>query len=506
MRQCNWVCLVLGLSLLFWSCGDDKDDPIPEKPVVAELSVSPTTLHFSKDGGEQSISITSNTTWKIDFTGVTWVRPSISVSMGSANVKVAADANDVEEERTAVFKVSAEGAEEVSITITQAAKDPEVQEPVFEYEAYIEPDNTDMRDMTAMELSALMGVGWNLGNALEAITVNDGVYSGGETSWGNPVVSKGLIDAVKAAGFNTIRIPVSWSHKLADKQNNLIALAWLQRVEEVLNYALDNDMFVKINVHWDGGWMDHPDFASQEAINSKLATLWEQIGAYFRDYDDRLLFAGTNEVHVDGDYGTPSSENLEVQNSFNQTFVTTIRATGGRNHYRHLVVQGFNTNINHTYNGFVMPDDEVENRLMAEVHYYDPYEFALNEKAPFNTLWGEPYAEGDVTNWGQEAWVNEAFGMMKEKFVDKGVPVIIGEYGAIHRTDLIGEAYTAHKASREYYLEYVTRAMIQNGLIPVYWDNGHAGDNGFALFNRSSGAVVDQGALDAIIRGSTLEE
>jgi endoglucanase len=299
---------------------------------------------------------------------------------------------------------------------------------------------------------------------------------------------------------------VSWSHKLADKQNNLIALAWLQRVEEVLNYALDNDMFVKINVHWDGGWMDHPDFASQEAINSKLATLWEQIGAYFRDYDDRLLFAGTNEVHVDGDYGTPSSENLEVQNSFNQTFVTTIRATGGRNHYRHLVVQGFNTNINHTYNGFVMPDDEVENRLMAEVHYYDPYEFALNEKAPFNTLWGEPYAEGDVTNWGQEAWVNEAFGMMKEKFVDKGVPVIIGEYGAIHRTDLIGEAYTAHKASREYYLEYVTRAMIQNGLIPVYWDNGHAGDNGFALFNRSSGAVVDQGALDAIIRGATLDE
>ncbi|GAO29791.1 endo-1,4-beta-xylanase A precursor [Geofilum rubicundum JCM 15548] len=273
-----------------------------------------------------------------------------------------------------------------------------------------------------------------------------------------------------------------------------------------MNYALDNDLFVKINVHWDGGWLDHPDYAHQEAINSKLAKLWEQIGAYFRDYDDRLLFAGTNEVHVSGNYGAPSSENLEVQNSFNQTFVSAIRATGGRNHYRHLVVQGFNTNITHTFNGFIMPDDVVENRLMAEVHYYDPYEFALKTETPFNTQWGESYADGDVTSWGQEAWVNEAFGMMKEQFVDQGVPVIIGEYGAIHRKGLIGEAYTAHKASREYYLEYVTRAMVQNGLIPVYWDNGHAGNDGFALFNRNDGSVVDPGALDAIIRGATLDE
>ncbi|GAO29790.1 endo-1,4-beta-xylanase A precursor [Geofilum rubicundum JCM 15548] len=117
----------------------------------------------------------------------------------------------------------------MTITITQSAKVPEEQEPVFEYEAFIEPDNTDMRAMSALELSALMGAGWNLGNSLEAITVNNGIFTGGETSWGNPATTKGLIDAVKAAGFNTIRIPVAWSHKLADKENHLINLAWLQR-------------------------------------------------------------------------------------------------------------------------------------------------------------------------------------------------------------------------------------------------------------------------------------
>ena len=136
---------------------------------------------------------------------------------------------------------------------------------------------------------------------------------------------------------------------------------------------------------------------------------------------------------VEGYYGKPTVENLEVQNSFNQTFVSTVRATGGRNYFRHLIVQGFNTNITYTYNGFILPDDAVEKRLMVEVHYYDPWEFTLKEDPPFNTQWGAPFADGDVTSWGQEDWVEEAFGMMKEKFIDNGIPVILGEYGAISK-------------------------------------------------------------------------
>lgn len=502
MKRFCWVWVFLWGVLIAPSCGNEKDDPIPEKPIVAELSASPVSLSFEAVGGQKSISINSNTNWRITFSGIDWVRPSISSSQGDVTVQVSADTNEEESERTATFTVTAEGANDVIITISQMGKEAEEQEPEFECEAYIEPDNSEMRDVTSLELSTLMGVGWNLGNSLEAISVTNGNYSGGETSWGNPATTKTFVDAVKNAGFKSIRIPVSWSHKLVDKETFQISVDWLERVAEVVNYALDNDLFVMMNIHWDGGWMDYPDYQHQDQINTKLAALWQQIACYFRDYDDRLLFAGTNEVHVVNDYGNPTAEQLAVQNSFNQTFVTTVRETGGRNHYRHLIVQGYNTNITYTNDGFVMPNDVIENRLMVEVHYYDPYEFALKEDAPFKTQWGEPYAGGDVTNWGQEAWANEAFGMMKTKFIDKGVAVIIGEYGAIHRTNLIGEAYNLHKSAREYYLKYITQVIIQKGMVPVYWDNGSEGNNGFALFNRSTGAVVDQGALDAIMIGA----
>lgn len=502
MKHFRWVWVILWGVLMASSCGKDKADPIPEPTVETELSVNPQKLLFEAEGGQKSVEIKSNANWQIDFAGANWVRPSISSSTGNVTVQVIADANEQTNERTATFTVTAQGASDVTLSITQAGGQKQEPEPDFEYEAYIEPDNSQMRDLTSLELSTLMGIGWNLGNSLEAISVVNNNYSGGEQSWGNPATTKELIDAVKNAGFKTIRIPASWSHKLVNKETYQISLQWLKRVEEVINYALDNDMFVMINIHWDGGWMDYPDYEHQEDINTKLAALWKQIASYFRDYDDRLMFAGTNEVHWFNSYSSPTAEQQEVQNSFNQTFVTTVRETGGRNHYRHLIVQGYNTNIDFTINGFIIPTDVVEKRLMVEVHYYDPYEFALKEESPFNTQWGAPYTGGDVTNWGQEAWVEEALDKMKTKFVDKGVPVIIGEYGAIHRTNLMGEVYNLHKEARQYYLEYVTRMIVQKGMIPIYWDNGNAGNNGFALFNRATGAVIDAEALNAIMTGA----
>jgi endoglucanase len=454
------------------------------------------------DGGQQILTVTSNGQWQIDFSDISWARPAITSSAGTVKVQITIDENDSENERSGVLKIFAGGHDDIFVTITQAGKSAGDEEPGTSPEAWIEPDNTDMRDLSSLQLSSLMGVGWNLGNSLEAIVVNNGVFSGDETSWGNPATTKTLIDSVRLAGFKTIRMPVSWSHKLVDQETFKISDAWLNRVEEVVNYALDNDLFVIVNIHWDGGWMNHTDYEHQVAINNKLAALWQQIAIHFRNYDDRLLFAGSNEVMMENDYGTPSAEYVEVQNSFNQTFVSTVRATGGRNHYRHLVVQGFNTNITYTYNYFVMPDDVIDNRLMAEVHYYDPYEFALKENSPYDTQWGEPFAGGDVTAWGQEDWVNEAFGMMKEMFVDNGIPVVMGEYGAIHRTSLIGESYELHNEAREYYLEYVTQKALENGLVPVYWDNGSDGNNGFTLFDRNSGEVIDQGALNAIMKGA----
>lgn len=492
------------LGLLFTltvsGCGKDGGG---EDPLKVELSATPESVIFDHSGGVQSVEVNSNYSWRIEYTTPGWCRPDVLYGSGNATVSVAADANQTSNDRSVSMTLVAQGADKVTINITQSGRPytgpmPDVNDP-----DYLAPDNTGMRDLTAGAFAQMMTLGWNLGNSLEALIINDGVYGGGETSWGNAATSKILIDAVKAAGFNTIRIPVAWSHKLVNQETYEVSIVWLNRVEEVVNYALDNEMFVMINVHWDGGWMDAPVYTSQEEINNKLAALWKQIALHFRDYDDQLLFAGTNEVHVKDYYGNPSNENIVVQSSFNQTFVNAVRETGGRNAYRHLIVQAFNTNIDHAYNYFELPVDNVEDKLMMEVHFYDPYDFALQESGIFKTEWGAGFVGGNVSDWGQEEWVNTAFGKMKSKFVDQNIPVIMGEYGAVLRANLTGDALTRHIQARNYYLEYVTRAALTNGIIPVYWDNGHYGNNGFALFNRADGSVVDAEALQALVKGAT---
>lgn len=345
----------------------------------------------------------------------------------------------------------------------------------------IAPDTTGIRSITSAELSKEMGSGWNVGNSLEAI--------GGETAWGNPLVSKRLIDSVKSAGFNVIRIPVAWS-KFTNAATYTIDPTFMNRVEEVVNYVLDNDMYAVMNLHWDGGWMQ-PTFAKQEYVNHRLATMWKQIALHFRDYDDHLIFAGSNEVMIDGDYGTPKKEYYTVQNSFNQTFVNTVRSTGGRNYHRYLAVQGFNTNINYTYNFFTMPVDVVEKKLFVEVHYYDPYNFTLNENSDI-TQWGKyAYQAAKTETWANESYADAQFQKMKTKFVDKGYGVILGEYGAMARLSLGSNDLNAtHAEFRRYYIQTITQSIVKHGLVPVYWDNGFPGDKSMGIFIRSTGEMA----------------
>jgi len=486
MRKLNNQVYFLLLLVALVACSSSHEESVPEDVI---LSASATSFDFTVDGGTASFDVTSNTSWRINLESTAWCNASVLSGDGDAVVTLSAEENPSTTERSQAMTLTADGATTVTLSCTQAASEPD-------YGDYIDPDNTGMSSLSAVDFAAQLGLGWNLGNSLEAILSNNGVLSGGETSWGNPVVTKAFIDAVKAAGFNTIRIPVSWSHKLDDETTYKISDAWKQRVEEVVNYALDNDMFVMINIHWDGGWMNHPDNSHKEAINKKLKAFWSQLAVYFRDYNDHLLFAGSNEVHVEGYYGTPSAANIEVQNSFNQTFVDAVRATGGRNTYRYLVVQAYNTNIDLAVSDLAIPNDDTPDRLMAEVHFYDPYDFALQEDEGYKTQWGSGCS--DVSSWGQEAWVDEAFGKMKTTFIDQGIPVILGEYGAILRSSLIS-GLDEHIAARNHYLNYVTKTAVQNGLVPCYWDNGITGNNGFGLFDRATGSVVHKDALDAIV-------
>ncbi|UXH79191.1 glycoside hydrolase family 5 protein [Roseateles amylovorans] len=343
-----------------------------------------------------------------------------------------------------------------------------------------------MRDLTSTQLAAQMAPGWNLGNSLEAI--------GGETAWGNPKVTQALLTSVKAAGFKTVRIPVSWA-QYADASDTISA-AWMARVTEVVGYARNAGLYVIINVHWDGGWMQ-PTYARQAAVNARLTKFWTQIANNFKNHDDYLLFAGTNEVMVDGDYGTPTVEYYTVQNSFNQTFVNAVRATGGNNAKRHLVVQGFNTNIDHTVNFATLPNDSASRRLMMEVHYYDPYNFTLNASSNI-WQWGSIATDASATEtWANESYLDAQFQKMKARFIDPGTPVILGEYGAISRTNISGaERY------RTYWVQSVTRSAKAKGLVPVYWDNGYTSNNSMGLFNRATGAVVYTDLVNTIVNAS----
>jgi endoglucanase len=339
---------------------------------------------------------------------------------------------------------------------------------------------------TAPQVADKIQLGWNLGNTLEAQC--------GETAWGNPPANARLFAALKASGFNAIRLPAAWDCH-ADPRSMTIDAKWMRRVKEVVDYAIANDQYVLLNIHWDGGWLEnHPDFAHQKAANEKQHAYWTQIATAFRDYDEHLLFAGTNEVHAN--YGTPSRENNDVQQSYNQTFVDAVRATGGNNATRTLVIQSYNTHIQHGLDFLTLPKDTVANRLMLEVHHYDPYDFTLKENDYCQT-WGKPYAAAPACSWAQEAYHDQLFAKVKKQWIDAGVPVLMGEYS-------VGVRPKINLESRLYYLAYVNAVAAKNGIKTFYWDIGvpPTRPGGNALFDRNSGEIVDAAALDAIKRGA----
>jgi endoglucanase len=471
--------LLMLLNFFFFSSNCKKTGDIEEKPILA-LSATPGTFSFLVGGDTTSITITSNTSWEISSNSL-WCKTKVTSGRGDAVVDLYVAKNRFDS-RNCVVKITGNGVSSVNIPVSQEA---------LNY--FIQPDNSGMRtELSAINFSKLLGLGWNVGNSLEAISFNNGIYTGAETYWGNPLISQRLIDSVKLAGFNAIRIPVAWSHRIADETTYEISEQWKQRVAEVVNYVLNNDMYAIINIHWDGGWMNDPTYNGKDKINKKLDAIWKQLAIYFRDYSDHLIFAGTNEVHIENFYGTPSQANVTIQQTFNQTFVNAVRATGGKNTYRYLIVQAYNTNIDLATNTMIMPTDNTPDRLMTEVHYYDPYEFCLKTDVPYVTKWSD-------ATWGKEDWVNTEFGYMKTKFIENGIPVILGEYAVGLRTTLTGQAYLDHVASRNDYLHYVTAKAVEDGIVPFYWDSGFTGNNGSGLFNRSDGLQVFPDAVKAII-------
>jgi len=547
--------LLLVLFIYMTACSGE------DEPVTPEIIPARSEMIFSKTGGSEILSVKSNVTLEVRSNEESWCRvaPAPSSSDAVYRYTVTADANSTTSDRSTTLTLKG-GSVTQAVNVIQTAADGLLVTPIAFNDitgqgAQIEIKMTTngmvtvtcnddwitevtaraaMTEQTrtfsvaanyggartgtitftlgnlketvtvtqlagnipnvgmesdAMTLAAKMYAGWNIGNTLEAI--------GGETAWGNPKITADYIVKIKQLGFNAIRIPCAWDQYIENAETYKIRESWLDRVNEVVGYCVANNMYAIVNIHWDGGWLENnctPD--KQEENNRKQHALWTQIANRLNHYDEHLLFAGTNEPNVD------TAQKMTVLKSYLQTFIDAVRATGGNNAVRNLIVQGPNTDIDMTHNLFGnMPTDVVSNRLMAEVHYYNPWTFCGMDKdeswGRMAYFWGAFAVSGSDRNstFGDEAEMKSLFGKMKTKFVDKGIPVILGEYGAITIRTGLGANQEAHDKSRNLYDETVTREAKDHGLVPFYWETGR-------VVNRSTGEIKDNYAMDGILKGA----
>lgn len=338
-------------------------------------------------------------------------------------------------------------------------------------------DNGVMREgLTALEATRLMGNGINLGNTLEACDNNVGIKTNTplsyETHWGQPKTTQAMIDGMKAAGFDTIRIPVAWMTNATHlyEGDYTIDADYMDRVEEVVRYARKAGMYVIINDHWDGGW--YGMFGSESAETRALAMeaykgMWQQIAERFRDYSDYLIFESANE-ELGGRFDENSplycsdsvvtyltdDERYALTNEINQTFVDVVRATGGNNATRFLLIAGYSTDINQTCDDrFQMPKDTVDSKLMVSVHYYDPWSYCGASSAASATKWGK------VSDY---EYMDQQLAKMT-KFTEAGYGVVIGEYGALPCSDGLKDNTLAYHTA---FLDACTKYDLTNCL----WD------------------------------------
>ena len=327
-----------------------------------------------------------------------------------------------------------------------------------------------------------LGLGWNLGNQLDAY--RNSIAE--ETAWGNKPATQATFNAIKSAGFSSVRIPVTWLGKIGASPDYKLDNEWLNRVAELVNYAEKAGLKAVINIHHDGGhWLDIKKAATDplfnKALKEQLKAVWTQIAQKFADKDDFLFFESMNEIH-DGGWGwgdnrKDNGKQYQTFNEWQQVFVDAVRATGGNNASRWLGIPTYCTNIDLAEH-FLLPKDPAKHLLIA-VHSYEPYEYCLEDKY---SEWGHTGAtDKKHPTSDEQALVNELdkAKALHEKF---GAPVYIGEFGAVHRSSEREETF------RKYYLEYYCKAAADRGISVIYWDNGSAG------VGRECSGLLDHGS------------
>lgn len=483
-------------AIVVTSCKDD-DGTEPE-PVIPPTLQAPaeSSLSFAVDGGSSTVNVTLVGDVPVVSSGASWCTAELSSSSedGVHTITVTVPANTSLYSRSGVVKVSYSDSS---------------------YGISVKQDGDKVKMGCELKGVYDLGLGWNLGNQLDA-------WSGGddETCWGNSKATQATLDAVKAAGFTSVRIPVTWMKHMGAAPDYTIEEAWLNRVAEVVGYAEKAGLKAIVNIHHDGsadatdkynGWLQigraTKDADLNEQIKNQIKIVWTQIANKFADKGDFLVFEGFNEIH-DGGWGWGDNRNdggaqYKVFKQWLQVFVDAVRATGGNNATRYLGIPSYDTIFDLAIENFVGADGNFDlpvdpaNHLMVAVHNYDPYEYAIANKY---TQWGHTADTSKSANDGNEATMRSNYKKLKTNFVEKGIPVYVGEFGSVRRDNATDESF------RRYYLEYVCRVAREAGIGMVVWDNGSAktGNESFGLFDHGTGVFLNddsKAAVEAMVRG-----
>ncbi len=377
----------------------------------------------------------------------------------------------------------------ISFEFVMAEGEP-VTVPDIETKAWDSPDAEPLRFVRDMK------AGWNLGNTFDAFDcswLSDPLDY--ETAWCGAKTTEALIEALSKAGIRTLRLPVSWHNHLS--ADWVIDPAWLDRVEEVLSWAYSRDMYVILNIHHDcAPDYYYPDAAHAETSARYIRTIWSQLADRFQDYGPRLVFECINEPRLVGtanewywDASSPACQDAMAQIvALNQVFVDTVRASGGNNADRYLMVPAYDASPEYACNSsFSLPEDPADNRIIVSVHGYTPYSFALQMPGTDTFTLESAGLKSDIA-----LMLNRLY----ETYIVKGIPVVMGEFGAMEKN--------GNLQSRVSWLSFYVAQARSRGVTCCWWDNNIFSGSGerFGLFDRTSAACVYPELLEAFMRYS----
>jgi len=454
----------------------------------AQLTLSQYSVFFTAEGGTVKVVINSNRAWKIDSLPGAWLKfNKTSGNSGTDSVLLTASPNSTSGNLSASFAISSGGLSSL-VTVAQAY-------PIFpSYNTSpVAPDASGMGS-TAAQITANIKLGWNIYNTMEA--------PGGETGWGNPVITQAQIDLISQSGVNAIRIPCAWNFH-ADQSTGAIDTAWLSRVKQVVQYCMNDGMYVLLNCHWDGGWLDcTATGAKLDTVKAKQKAFWEQIATKMRDFDEHLMLASANEPNATD---LPTATVLE---NYHQIFINAVRSTGGKNAFRTLVIQAPGTSIDLADYFTVlpgMPVDQVPNKLIVEVHWYSPSNFCLLTSdaswGPEWRYWGANYHSTDdlmrnAAPGTEESYMDSTLSGVNKRYIKNNIPFLIGEFGVEnHAVNILGNPTDSILSlnSRAHFFRYLVQQARNNGIPAFLW----AG-----VFDRASNTVNDPQALDSLRAGA----